>query len=421
MGRMTDVEIRNWVATGERFDQRSDGDGLTLSFRTADKSPRWLFRYRFGGKQRIVFIGRYPTMTLAQARKEVKQLSARVVQGHDVAAEKQARKADALAAIEAENHKVTVASVTDEFFERMVIGKGLKRAHVIRQRLDKDLVPTLGKMEIGAVKPRDIDAMLQTILKRDVPSIANNVLSWTQRIFTYAVKRHLCESNPAAVFDLSDAGGKAVARDRALSRTELVALFEAMRTTAGFGRENQLAVKLLLLLAVRKQELLAAKWDEFDLDAAVWRLSAERTKTDADIAIPLSPAAIASLWELQVFACGSAYLFPARKAENRRLLTISEATLNRALLAVEKNMPNCEHFTVHDLRRTARTQLAALGVPPHIAEKCLNHKLKGVEGRYDRFDYFEERRQALKLWAQLLTTLEAGGADVIPLHERRTV
>ena len=82
-------------------------------------------------------------------------------------------------------------------------------------------------------------------------------------------------------------------------------------------------------------------------------------------------------------------------------------------------MPGVEHFTVHDLRRTARTQLAALGIPPHIAEKCLNHKLTGVEGRYDRYNYFDERRAALQQWADLLEQLEKGSENVIPLHEKR--
>jgi integrase len=203
-----------------------------------------------------------------------------------------------------------------------------------------------------------------------------------------------------------------VARERALSRDELVAFFRAMGEAKGFSLENALAVKLLLLLAVRKQELTAARWAEFDLDAAVWHLPGERTKTGAAIAIPLPAVAVGWLRDLHRLASGSDYVLPARKMQHRNIPHIHENTLNVALAKVKHGLAP---FTIHDLRRTARTHLAALGVPPHVAEKCLNHKLKGVEGRYDRYDYFEERRVALDKWAALLIQLEKG-ADVIELR-----
>ena len=418
MGKLNDLQIKAWVKADERFEQRGDGAGLYLRYRAGDASPVWIYRYRFGGKARIMVMGNYRTMSLAKARKEAELLGARVKLGHDVAGEKKARKAEALAAIEAERRRVTVAAVTDEYFERMVAGKW-KRAHQVRLQIDKDIIPNLGKLAIEDVTPSDIDAMLRKVVDRGAPKMANHVLRWARRIFDYAVKCRLCPYSPAAPFDVTDAGGREVARDRALSRGELVALFEAMRKTPNFMPENALAVKLLLLLAVRKNELLQARWDEFALEGGVWHLPAERVKTDADIAIPLAPQALAALRELHTLACGSDYLFPARKAQRRRLPYIAESTLNMALVPVEANMPGVEHFTVHDLRRTARTQLAALGIPPHIAEKCLNHKLTGVEGRYDRYNYFDERRAALQQWADLLEQLEKGSENVIPLHEKR--
>ena len=95
------------------------------------------------------------------------------------------------------------------------------------------------------------------------------------------------------------------------------------------------------------------------------------------------------------------------------------AALSKHIKPLLADMPN---FTIHDFRRTARTHLAALGVDPHIAERCLNHKLKGVEGIYNRHDYFDERRKALDEWARLLKALEEGRADynVIPLKKGKT-
>ena len=415
MSNLSDVQIRSWIKTGERFEGRSDGDGLYLRFRPVDALPVWMFRYRFSGKARMMLIGNYGVLSLADARKEAKRLSAQVALGIDVAGEKKARKAEAIAKIEAEARAVTVADLADDYFERMIAGRW-KHPNIVRSRIEKDIKPALGKMKVEDVRPADIDAMLQTVVKRGAPTVANDVLRWVRRMFDFAIKRHLCQHNPAGAFDLGDAGGREESRDRALSRAELVTFFAAMREAKGFSVENELAVKLLLLQAVRKQELTAAQWEEFDLDAAVWNLPAERTKTAAAIAIPLPPLAVEWLRDLHRLACGSAYVFPARKMQHRMVPHIHENTLNVALAKVKHGLPR---FTIHDLRRTARTHLAGLGVPPHVAEKVLNHKLKGVEGRYDRYDYFEERRSALNQWAALLVQLEKGGADVVPIHERR--
>jgi integrase len=417
MGKLTDVEIRNWIRAGERFDMRSIGDGLYLRFREVDAVPLWRFRYRFEGKQRVMNLGSYSDLSLADARKTAKDLRARVALGHDVAAEKQERKAAAVAKLEAEKRAVTVAHLADEYFERMILGRW-KHPNIVRSRIEKDIKPNIGRLKVEDVKPSHIDAMLQAIVKRGAPTIANDVLRWTRRMFDFAVKRHMAQYNPAAAFDLSDAGGKEEARERALSREELVLLFEAMRTAKGFSHENLLAVKLLLLLAVRKQELTGAPWREFDLDKAVWYLPAERTKTETAIDIPLPSPAVEALRELHRLACGSEWVFPARKTQHRMIPHIHENTLNVALAKVKPLMPGVEPFTPHDFRRTARTHLAKLGGDPYIAERCLNHKIKGVEGIYNRHDYFDERRKVLDLWAKYLEACEKGADwNVVPFKK----
>lgn len=187
-----------------------------------------------------------------------------------------------------------------------------------------------------------------------------------------------------------------------------------MRTTPNFGRENELVVWLLLALCVRKMELLSARWDAFDLDAGVWTLARESTKTRSSIRIPLAKPVVAWLKEARVLAFGKPFVFPARRLVRRRLGQartnryehVGPDTLNVAL----KRLPmlNMEHFTVHDMRRTARTHLARLGVDRFVAERSLNHKLGNVEGIYDRHDYFAERHAALGSWAALLSQVERG-------------
>ncbi len=268
MPKLTDAQIRAWIKSGERFEGRSDGNGLYLSYRENYQTPVWRFRYKFSGKARAMLIGSYAELSLAKARETVKELSARVALGYDVAGEKQQRKADALAKIDAEKNAMRVSQLAAEYFERQILPRW-KHPDILRRRIDKDINPCIGNMKVEDVKPRHIDDMLKGIVDRGAPTIATDVLRWTRRIFDYGIKRHALEVNPCSAFEISDAGGKEVSRDRWLSRDKLVKLFDAMRTAKGFSRQNELTFKLLLALCVRKMELCAAQWVEFDLEEGV--------------------------------------------------------------------------------------------------------------------------------------------------------
>ena len=416
MAKLSDIEIRNWIKAGEHFEMRGDGDGLYLSYRSTFSSPIWRFRYRFAGTQRIMNIGSYRDVSLADARKIAKEYRARVSLGYDVAGEKQERKREAVAKIEAENNAYTMADLADEFFQKRVLGVW-KHPNIVRARIEKDIKPVIGHLSVEAVTPRHIEALLQSVVKRGAPTMANDVLRWLKRIFNHAIKMHIVTHNPALAFDVADAGGQEQSRKRNLSREEIAKLFAAMKTAKGFSVENDLCIKLLLALAVRKSELIGASWKEFDLEAGVWHLPAIRTKTEASLSIPLSDTVIGWFKELKRLSCGSDWVLPARKMQNNA--HVAESTLGVALAKVQHGL---EPFTIHDMRRTAKTLLASLGVQPHISERCLNHKIKGVEGIYDGYDYFEERKAGLNVLSDLLVQLESGALDkVIPINRKVTI
>lgn len=419
MAKLSDLKIKAIIKAAERFSGMADDDcpGLYLSWPKDCAKPFWRFRYKLAGKPRAMNIGSYEVLGLADARKTVKELRAKVHLGHDPAGEKQERKAAAVAKIEKEKHAKTVGALADEYFEKRINGRW-KHPNIVRSRIEKDIRPAMGNLALDDVRPGHITALLERIVDRGAPTIANDVLRWLRRMFDYGVKRHYLEINPASAFDLSDAGGREEARDRALSLDEIALLFKAMKNAKGFTRENDLTIRLLLMLGVRKMELVGSRWAEFDLDNAVWNLPAMRTKTEKAVKIPLPPAAVEILRELHRLACGSNYVFPARKAQERMLPHIHENTLNVALSKVKPLLADVEPFTVHDFRRTVRTGLAALNIPPHICERCLNHKIKGVEGIYDRYDYFEERKTALNAWAAVLAGLE-DEKKVVPIKGRK--
>ncbi|HEJ9738573.1 TPA: tyrosine-type recombinase/integrase [Proteus mirabilis] len=419
MPKLTDKEIRAWIKAGERFEGKSDGNGLYLCYRKTYKHPVWRFRYKFAGLSRVMILGSYIDLSLAKARELTKELSARVSLGYDVASEKQERKAEALAKLEAEKNAIKVADLAAEYFERQILPRW-KHPDILRRRIDKDINPRIGHMKIEDVKPRHIDEMLKDIVDRGAPTIATDVLRWLRRMFDYAIKRQMIEINPCSAFEVADAGGKEISRDRWLTREELIIFFKALGT-AGISRQNEISFKILLALGLRKMELCAARWQEFDFKKNVWHFPAERSKNGDAIDIPLCQHVVDWFMELLPMACGSQYVLPARKMQSRMIPHIQESTLPVALAKVRQVLPpKMPNFTIHDFRRTARTHLAKLGVDPFVAERCLNHRIKGVEGIYNRHDYYDERKTALAKWCELLVALEKGeDYNVIPMGTRK--
>ena len=414
----TDKNLRAWLNAGPL--DRGVGDGLTFVATVASArkgKASWVLRYRFGGREKEKTLGRYPDVSLKDARELARKDRALLQQGVDIAALKRREK---LKAIDMHN----VEGLAEIWYERHIAGR-YKHPQVVERVIRRHIKPVIGKLPVEEVRPVHIDGVLTKIVAGGAPTVANDAMRYLFRMFHFAVKRKWIESNPVYGFEIADAGGTESSRDRWLNREELAALAQAMRETPNFGRLNELAVWLLLALCVRKMELLSAQWSEFDLDKGVWLLRPSRTKTNAAIDIPLALPVIEWLKELKVFACGHSHLFPARRLihmkaglpRKNRFEHISPDTLNVAL----KRLPldDIEHFTVHDMRRTARTQMAALGVDRFVAERALNHKVRDIEGVYNQYDYFDERKRALDRWARLLSATSRGEVfNVVGIRQR---
>jgi integrase len=280
-----------------------------------------------------------------------------------------------------------------------------KTAKGIRQAVDKHLIPTIGKLKIDAVLPIHISNMLDVINKNGTPTVANKILSITKRIFKHAIKRHTIIHNPAAAFDLSDAGGGETARVRFLNESEIIQLFNAMSASEKFTRHHYLVTKLLFLIGCRKGELFKAQQTDFDLVNATWIMSLDN-KTESSITIPLSYPALTIINELMQYKVdGNEYLLPAFRVNKNN--HICKGYLNDPIKNwVYPLMVNVENFTIHDLRRTMRTHMGKLGINRFVAERCLNYRIPNMEGVYDAGDCLLERRAALEKWAAFLELCE---------------
>jgi integrase len=407
--KLEDIQIRQWVKNNIRFDARSDGGGLYLRYREVDNAPVWFFRFKIAGIEQKIILGKFPSMSLSKARKEVVGLRADILRGNNPAADKREVKRQAAAQAIADQSAQTVTELVDEYFRRNVEDK-CKTAKAMRGRVNKYLIPVIGKMRIDAVEPMHISNMLDRIIKAGAPTTANDVLSYSKQIFNHAIKRHIIKHNPAAAFDIRDAGGTERARERFLSQDEITKFFKAMSESEKFTRHHYLCTKLLLITGCRKGELFKAKRTDFDLTAAVWRMSLEN-KTNSAITIPLPSQAVAIISELIQFQIdGSEYLLPAQSIRTSKSGYISESYLNKPIKNwVFPLMVDVPNFHIHDLRATMKSHMGKMGIDRFVSERCLNHKIVGMEGVYDRGDYFNERKAALALWADFLDSCEQSG------------
>lgn len=360
-----------------------------LYFRVSEQGTGfWVLRYTSNNSRHLFTIGRYGKepegISLANAKDETGILRAKIKKGFHPLAE---QKRSSLINLKTAN------DVASDWLEDCK--KRLKHPNIPLGVYNKDIRPFIGELAVEQVNARDILGIIRKINDSGRPTISNDALSYCKQIFNHAMKLDLISSNPAAAFENADAGGIEKERDRNLSLDEIKTVFETFRNNDDqFVRENYLACVLLLCLGSRKGELLGAPWDEFDLDNGLWHLPAARSKTGLPITYPLHSTIIECFNELKIRAFDSEFVFPNRRA-SKRFKHVSLDTLNAAVnkFFKEKKL-KIKHFTIHDLRRTFRTLLAELDVHPHIAERCLNHKLPKSMAVYDKHDYLEQRKDA---------------------------
>jgi len=248
--------------------------------------------------------------------------------------------------------------------------------------------------------------LLDAIVERPAPVMANRVAGLLSQMFRYGIHRQIVETSPVQL--LFRPGGTERPRQRALHDEELSALLANVDEVTKRAKRSGIAIRLILLTAVRRSELTGARCSELNLEAKapVWDIPAERTKTGVGFAVPLTPPAVEQFRRLKRLAGRSPWVFPAETGDGAvdpRLLTRSIA---RHLESFAEHKVGA--FTLHDLRRTVRTGLARLGIRPDIAERCLNHAQPGIIATYDTHHYLEEKRDALTQWANHLQLLRDG-------------
>lgn len=393
-GHLTDLQLRHWIKAGKPL-AKADGDGLTFTLSAAGVAG-WILRYRHGGRRRELTIGRYPDIGLAEARGIATLKRAEVQQGRNPAAEKQKAKATAA-------RDWTVRDLAKDYRAKKLVSLA-HSTQVSYGRHLKRVEKKLGALTVREIEASDVVALIEGAGLTWGES--NMLLITTKCLFTHACGKRLINANPCHGIMLSALLGERPPRRQRLmlTREELKLLLAAR-----MRRRNALAIRILLATAVRSAELYQAKWADVDLDGTRWHIP--KSKTGAVMDIPLAPVVVDWFRELRTLAGSSAYVLPAhlrsRAARHGGDTHLNKDTLREAIAHwLRTATPAVRRFTPHDLRSTVKSHLRALGVPRDISEMCLNHRLSGVEGIYDRHTYFGERREALGKWAEVLTALQ---------------
>lgn len=405
---LTDLKIRK-AQPKEKDYRLTDGEGLFLQV-NAKGGKWWRFRYRFEGKERLLSLGTYPDISLADARERRHQARAMVANGLDPSGERKRTKE-----IKAELTANSMENIAREWHKHMVGNKVWSADHAatILTRLEKDVFPWIGAKPIAEVTAKEIKGVLDRVRSRGVIETARRVRTIIGQIYTYAI------ATDRANYDIS-AGFKGYLPPTSKTRKhmasvtdpkELAPLLRAMDAYQG-GLVAQSALKLLPMLFVRPGELRHMEWAEIDLEAAEWSIPASKMKMGLPHLVPLSRQAMAILEELKPLTGHGKYVFPSTRSFFR---CMSDNTINASFRRMGFDS---DTIVGHGFRATARTILdEVLNFRPDLIEHQLAHAVRDPNGRaYNRTAFLPQRKEMMQTWSDYLDGLKAG-AKVLPFRK----
>jgi integrase len=382
---------------------------------TAAGARAFILNYRLRGREHRFTIGAWPDWSALKAVREARNLRQRVDRGENPL-EDRAQPPETK----------TVSNVLDDFVTRYVRNndRPLRSADTIESAFNRLVKPRIGKLGVYEVRRSHIAGMLDRIEDWNGPVMADRTRAFLRKALSWYAERD-DQFNLTAAFVRVEprANSSDRARTRVLSDEEIRTIWPALAEAGTFGA----LVKMLLLTAQRRDEAAQISRKEIGEDR-IWTIPAERYKTKRLNHVPLSTAALAII-EAQPKIDGCDYVFPSRANTPFCSFSKSKAALDKAVLvAMKKEAKNgakveaLPNWTLHDLRRTAKTLMVRAGVRPDISERVLGHVIAGVEGTYDRHSYADEKRDALeKLAATVQRILNPLPSNIATLGEHRAM
>jgi len=396
--KLTDAKLRTLSTPGKHF----DGGGLYLELTQAG-GRYWRMKYRHGGKEKRLALGVYPTVSLKAARDAAAEARTTLQTGDDPGAQRKAAKVRG--AYEQEN---TLEVVTGDWMRHQSSRWEPATMHRIRTSLEADIFPTLGGRPLASIKPGELMAAVKAIEARGAGELANRILQRVKAVYRWAVTHERIESNP-----MLDLVPSEILKPREVNHRAALAekdLPEFLRQLEAYeGDPHTLgALHLLMMTATRPGEVRGARWAEFNLEAALWTIPAERMKMRTEHRVPLSRQALEVLRTMQPLSGERELVFPSPYYPGKSL---SENTFNSAMA----RMGFKGSATAHGFRALFSTVANECGWNPDVIERQLAHKERNkIRAAYHRSTYMPERASLLQWWADYLEARKAGKAPKMP-------
>lgn len=407
--KLNDTKLRSLRPRDKAY-QVADGGGLfvevlpsgVLSFR---------YQYRFQGVKQKIVLGKYPAISLSEARSRHREMVSALAHGRNPAQERREERETFV-----DTRRQSFEQFANHWFDQWAPGKSASNVAQAKRWFENDCFPIIGKLQVTAVKPSDVLAVVDRIKERGAVASARKVRQMLHTVFDHAIDRLLIETNPCTRIKPKSIGGL-TARDRALSPQEIGRLVRGLQAEGG-NPAPSLALRIILLTLVRKNELLTARWEDIDFANAEWVIPASRTKTRKAHWVPLAHQTVEALEQLKLLSRGEPYALPHNFRSGDHM---SPTTLNEVVSRMKRlgTLDGIESFTVHDLRRTGATQLSEMGFRSELVERALNHEIPGVAGIYNRAEHRDARREMLQQWADTIDAW-AAGATVTALRKSKT-
>lgn len=375
----------------------SDGGGLSLFIEVAPSGSKlWRLRYRWQAKQRVLALGHFPDVSIAEARRRAGDARDLLAEGKDPNSERR---------LEKYRQANTFRVVVEEWRKHVASSKADATMLKVNAFLDQHILPFIGDKPVGDLKTGDVLMVVKRLTGRGALDVAKRSKSIIGQVMSYAVAHGMAENNPARQFSASDViPHRATKHHNAITNpTQLGEMLRAADAYKG-GVIAKVALLLSVLLFQRPGEMRTMENAELDLENALWNLPASKMKLRIGHSVPLPRQAVAILRELQPLTGEGKYVLPSLRGADRPL---SENTVNAVLDSIGYGKLQ----SAHGFRATARTLIAErLGWQPEIVEAALAHlPAGGLGATYARVKYIEQRRKMAQAWADYLDGLRTQG------------
>jgi integrase len=399
---LTDTEIKK-AKPKEKAYSLNDSGGLYLWITPAG-GKLWRWAYRFDRKEKLMSLGKYPDVSLAQARERHAEARKLLATGVDPMAQRKAEKTAEKIAVEN-----SFQSVTTQWLEHWQEGKSPRHVDSVRRRMEADILPCLGARPIAEIEAPELVAMANAIQDRGALDIAKRALETVGQVFRYGIAHGYAKRNPATEIRPSDILKSSPKINYArIDAKELPTLLRRIEVYQG-KQVTRLAMKLMSMTFVRTTELIEAKWGEFDLENARWDIPAERMKMRTPHIVPLARQALEVLEMLRDFTGCNEWLFPGD-------LNAAQPMSNNTILAALKRMGYKGRMTGHGFRGLASTILHEQGYShDHIELQLAHAPRNAVSAAYNHALYLEPRARMMQDWADFLERTQRGG-KVLPFR-----